>query len=290
MTTKVTDRIVDALPALDGVASLLKRITAPIVGEDAPRPLKDTLVGTWLGHPLHPAVVLAPMGCWTSAMALDVAGHDEASDLLIGLGLASAGVAVATGAAQYYDATTEQRPRRLGALHATANSVAAVLYAASLVQRRNGNRAAGLALSTAGFVAVNAGGWLGGDLSYDLGIGVDHAAFEQPPTAWKAVLDEGELVAGKPKRVEADGAAVLLLRHDDGIHAIGAVCPHLGGPLDEGKIEGETVTCPWHGSVFCLQDGKLLHGPATAPVTRYEVRVTNGKIELRSADDPAETG
>lgn len=287
MTRKRSDRIVDATPMLDSIAAVLQRAFAPLAGEDAPRPLKDALVGKWLGHPFHPAVVLLPIGCWTSAFALDLAGEDDASDLLIGLGLASSAAAMATGAAQWYDATNDARPRRLGALHATVNTAAVALYGASLLARRKGNRGAGVALSSLGYAVVSLGGLLGGDLAYDLGIGVDHAAFAQLVTKWKEVLDEAELEPGRPKRVEVDGAAVMLLRHEDGIHAIGAICPHLGGPLDEGKIEGETVTCPWHGSVFGLTDGCLLHGPATAPVAQYETRVRAGKIELRSRDDQA---
>lgn len=287
MARKLSDRLVDAAPYLDGVAAVLQRAFAPIAGEAAPRPLKDALVGKWLGHPLHPAVVLLPIGCWTSSFALDLAGEEEASDLLIGLGLAGSAAAMATGAAQWYDATNDIRPRRLGALHATVNTAAALLYGASLFARRNGNRSAGVALSSLGFAVVNLGGLLGGDLAYDLGIGVDHAAFSPPIAKWTSVLDDSELAAGKPKRVEVGGTAVMLLRHEDGIHAIGAICPHLGGPLDEGKIEGETVTCPWHGSVFGLQDGCLLHGPATAPVAQYETRLRAGKIQIRGHDDRA---
>lgn len=281
MAKKVTERLVQRMPWLDGVAEVMKKVWGPIAGESAPRPLKDTLVGTWLGHPLHPAVVLLPIGFWTSSFVLDLFGEEDSADLLLMLGLASSTPAMATGAAQWMDATTNDNPRRLGVLHAAVNTIGTGLYAASLVARRNGNRGSGVALSTAGFAFVNLGGLLGGDLAYDLGIGVDHSAFEEPPTKWTEVLDETELKPGKPKRVEVDGAAVMLLKHEDGIHAIGAVCPHLGGPLDEGEIDGETVTCPWHGSVFCLKDGKLLHGPATAPVESYEVKVQKGRVSIR---------
>lgn len=74
---------------------------------------------------------------------------------------------------------------------------------------------------------------------------------------------------------------VMLLRLDGEVVAISATCTHLGGPLDEGKIEGDTVTCPWHGSVFCVRDGKLLHGPATMPEPSFEVRVQDGRIAVR---------
>jgi nitrite reductase/ring-hydroxylating ferredoxin subunit/uncharacterized membrane protein len=281
MAKKVTERLMQRMPWLDVVAEGMKKVWDPIAGESAPRPLKDVLVGTWLGHPLHPAVVLMPIGFWTSSFALDLAGEEDAADLLVALGLISTAPAMATGAAQWMDATTNDNPRRLGALHATVNTLGAGLYAASLIARRNDDRGRAVALSTAGFVLVNLGGLLGGDLAYDLGIGVDHSAFEQPPDKWTDVADEEQLEEGKPLRVEVDGAAIMLLKHGDGIHAIGAVCPHLGGSLDEGKIEGETVHCPWHDSVFCLKSGKLLHGPATAPVESYEVKVQEGKVRVR---------
>jgi len=283
MSKKLSDRLIERVPGLDGIAGALQKLWDPVVGESAPRPLKDALVGVWLGHPLHPAVVLLPIGFWTSSFVLDLANEEDAADLLLALGLASTAPALATGAAQWFDATNDDKPRRLGALHAAVNTAATGFYAGSLLARKNGNRGMGVALSTAGLALVNIGGWLGGDLAYDLGIGVDHSAFESPPTKWTDVLDETELDDGKPHRVEVDGAAVMLIKHDDGIHAIGAVCPHLGGPLDEGEIDGETVTCPWHGSVYRLTDGCLLHGPATAPVESYEVKTQKGRISIRAA-------
>src|ERR671917_2311059 len=144
--------------------------------------------------------------------------------------------------------------------------------------RQQGRRRSGVTLSPLGLSVNLASAWLGGELAYELGIGVNHAAFEKPPTKWTDVAAVRGLVDGKPRRVEVDGTPVLLLRQGDRIRAIGATCPHLGGPLDEGTIEGDTVTCPWHGSVFCVGDGKLLHGPATFPQPAFEVRLQSGQI------------
>ncbi|MEA2524305.1 MAG: hypothetical protein QOF73_1532 [Thermomicrobiales bacterium] len=282
MRTKIADRLVARMPWLDGIAAGLKAAGEPIVGQEAPRPLKDALVGTWLGHPLHPAVVQFPIGFWTSSLALDLAGQAKAADLTLALGLASTPGAVLTGMAQWQDATTNEAPRRLGALHASLNGVATVLYGASLLQRRRGNRTSGMALAAAGYAIANASAWVGGDLAYDRAIGVDHTAFQQPPTDWVDVLDEGSLVEGVPKRVRAKGYPVMLLKRGRQINAIAATCPHLSGPLDKGAIDDDTVTCPWHGSVFCLSDGKLLHGPATAPVTVFDVRVEGERIFVRA--------
>jgi nitrite reductase/ring-hydroxylating ferredoxin subunit/uncharacterized membrane protein len=286
MRTKISDRLVAAMPWLDRVAGVLQSVGEPIAGQRAPRPVKDALVGTWLGHPLHPAVVQAPIGFWMSSLALDLAGEERAADLTLALGLAGATGAALTGIAQWQDATNDAAPRRVGALHASLNVVATVLYGASLLQRRRGNRSSGVTLATAGFAAANVSAWLGGDLAYDLGIGVDHTAFQQPPTEWVDVLDADALQEGVPKRVRAKGYPVMLLKHGERIDAIAATCPHLGGPLDKGQIDGDAVTCPWHGSVFCLTDGALRHGPATSPVVAFDVRIAEGKIGVRAR--PAE--
>ncbi len=58
------------------------------------------------------------------------------------------------------------------------------------------------------------------------------------------------------------GRDVLIVRAADGsIAAIGAKCTHRGAPLVEGTLEGNTLTCPWHGSQFEIPTGKLTHGP-----------------------------
>jgi len=278
---KISDRLVEAMPWLDKTAEAMQKAAEPILGQDAPRTPRDLLYGTWLGHPLHPAVIVLPIGFWSSTMVLDLVGEERAADLTLGFGLVTALGAAATGVAQWQDTTNRDKPRRLGALHAALNTVATGLYGASWLLRRRGARGAGVALSTAGLGIATASAWIGGHLAYDLGIGVDHTAFYVPPDEWTDVLAEGELAEGTPKRVELGDVPVMLLRRGDEIFAISATCNHLGGPLDEGKIEGETVICPWHGSVFCLRDGKLLHGPATMPEPAFEVRTENGRIAVR---------
>jgi nitrite reductase/ring-hydroxylating ferredoxin subunit/uncharacterized membrane protein len=282
MGSKITDRLVATMPWLDGVASVLAKVGEPIVGQSAPKELKDALVGVWLGHPLHPAMVQLPIGFWTSSVALDALGHEEAADVTLALGLATATGAALTGMAQWQDTQNQEPARRLGALHASLNTVATVLYSASLHQRRNGNRSRGVTLSTAGFAIANVSAWLGGDLAYDLGIGVDHTAFDKEPGDWVDVLAETDLQEGKPKRVLAKDYPVMLLKRGLNIQAIAATCPHLSGPLDKGDIDGDTVICPWHGSTFCLDDGSLIHGPATAPVASFDVMVEGGRVFVKA--------
>jgi nitrite reductase/ring-hydroxylating ferredoxin subunit/uncharacterized membrane protein len=272
---------------LDGVASTMEQAFEPVLGQDAPRGPRDFLYGTWLGHSLHAAVITVPVGSWSAAMVFDLMGEERAADLSLGLGLLGAAGAAVTGAAQWQDTTNEEAPRRLGALHALLNVAATGLMAGSWLMRQQGRRGSGVALSSLGLGINLASAWLGGELAYELGIGVNHAAFEKLPTDWTDVAALKDLLDGKPKRVKANGTPVLLLRQGDRIRAIGATCPHLGGPLHKGAINGDTVSCPWHGSVFCLDDGALIHGPAMMPVAAYEVRIEEGRVAIRAnAEQP----
>src|SRR5690349_7885125 len=201
-TVGLEHELAHRLPWLDGVAATMEKAFAPFLGQEAPRGPRDLLYGTWLGHPLHSAVVTVPVGSWSATMIFDLMGEERAADLSLGLGLAGAMGAAVTGAAQWQDTTNDEEPRRLGALHALLNVAATTLMASSFVLRKRGQRGTGVALSTAGLGIGLASAWLGGELAYDLGIGVDHAAFETPPMDWTTVAALDDLQDGKPLRVE----------------------------------------------------------------------------------------
>ena len=97
------------------------------------------------------------------------------------------------------------------------------------------------------------------------------------------MLDAAELEEGRPRVVRAGDTEVLLYRQGDRLHALWASCTHEGGPLAEGDFADGCVICPWHGSTFRLADGKVVRGPAAASQPTYQVRVTDGKIEVRAA-------
>jgi nitrite reductase/ring-hydroxylating ferredoxin subunit len=97
-------------------------------------------------------------------------------------------------------------------------------------------------------------------------------------------LPDYDLPAGVPRRVTLGTHAILLYREDDEIHAIGAVCAHAGGPLEQGEFYDGCVQCPLHDSVYDLRTGKVVHGPSTYSQPHYEVRVADGMIEVRAAE------
>lgn len=264
----------EGLEVLDGVSDALSGLV-----NSAVRPVKSLLSGTWLGHPLHPLLTDVPIGCWTGAVALDLVGGEASAgaiDPLVGVGALTALPAVVSGLSDWADSYGGER--RLGLVHALTNAAALALFASSLVSRHQARR-----LRLLGFATVSIGGYLGAHLSFSQGLGVDHQVFLEKPEDWVDALDAATLEEGRPTAATG-GARVMLYRQGSEIYAISDVCPHAGGPLHEGEVdEALCVTCPWHGSRFRLSDGQVVRGPASAPATLYEARVSEGRIEVRVA-------
>ena len=282
---ELVHRLATAEP-IDKVAKPVASKVADVVGHGT---VKDVLSGTWLGHPLHPMLTDLPIGFWTSAFVLDLVGGKRsraASDRLIGLGILSAVPTAAAGLSDWSDYLGEER--RVGAVHAAANAVALGLYSWSWMARRGGRRKAGLTLALLGAGAATAGGYLGAHLIYRQGVGTDRNAWKHEGDEWVDVADDLALVEGRPLVVKVGDDDVLLAKTPAGlVAAISNVCGHAGGPLNEGELDGEgCVTCPWHGSVFRLADGHVVHGPATGHQPRYEVRSEAGRLALRRVRSP----
>jgi nitrite reductase/ring-hydroxylating ferredoxin subunit/uncharacterized membrane protein len=247
------------------------------------RAVKDLLNGTWLGHPVHPVVTDVPVGAMTMAALFDLAGQDTAADVSVATGLAAMAASAATGAADAVD--TYGRPRVLATVHATCMVASTTAYAGSLLLRLgpSGGRPLARALSLAGYAALSAGAYLGGDLVFRMGNGVDRHAFAGGGPKWKS-LDVSEVPAGTLVRAKHGSDALVLYRAADGdpIQALAATCAHAGGPLDKGSFEDGCIVCPWHGSRFRLLDGRLVHGPSVYDQPAYDVRVTpEGGLEAR---------
>ena len=288
------NRLANLARTLDGVQSRMERATVldPVADEVAgwsdrllPHGVtRDVASGLPIAHPLHPLLVTVPIGSWTAASWLDLTGGDrKAARRLVGLGILGALPAVVTGVNDWL--TTGGGERRVGITHALVNDVALTLYGASWLARRRGRQVKGTLLALTGFAVTAVGGWLGGGITYALGVGVDTTAFQKLPTDWTDVAAESDVRAGTATKGDADGVPVLLVRDGGRIVALADRCTHRGGPLHEGDLGPDCITCPWHGSRFAL-DGTVLAGPATRPQPSLEVRVVAGRVEVRRADEP----
>ena len=278
----------DLTERLGGVAVLdapAKRAGTAVRGAFKPGPARDLLAGTWLGHSLHPLLTDVVIGTWTSALLLDLLGGDrdgDATERLIGVGLAAYGPTAATGALDWADTEpVSDGVRRIGAVHAAANATAFALQAASLAARRRGDRRRGVALSLAGAAAVSGGGYLGAHLSFARGVGVDQNAFDPGPADWTDVLAASGVTEGAPVGADAGGTPVVLVRGAGGVRALHDRCSHRGCSLAEGTLDGDVIECGCHGSRFRLDDGGIERGPASSPQPAYDVRERDGRIEIR---------
>jgi nitrite reductase/ring-hydroxylating ferredoxin subunit len=268
---------------LDRVADALQPRVAAVLGRS--QRLRDLLDGRWLGAPLHPVLTDVPIGAWTASVVLDVVGDRSsptarAADPALAIAVASA---LPTAAAGLSDWThLRGRERRVATLHASLNLAGVAFALASLAARASGRRGLGRGLSLAGFATSGFAAHLGGKLTFDMGVRVNRTAWEQPGDEFVAVLDDDEIPDRDVVRVEVDGVPVVVARCAGGeICGIAATCSHLGGPLDEGEREGDTIICPWHRSRFDLRTGEVLAAPAVYAQPRYEARLRDGRIELR---------
>src|SRR5215470_7840304 len=278
-------------PFTERLSDTLQHWIGVIVGSQRkpPRRLKSLLNGTWLGHPLHPVMTDVPITAWMITAVFDIiwliahptwAAYGAFVTVIVGL-LGALG-AIVTGLTDWSD--TYGAERSIGFNHALFNTCATILYLVSFILRLlagPGDGIAAVILGLVGLASVLYAAYLGGDIVFTKGTGVNHTAWEAAGEDYEAVMPLESVEENKLYRVTVAGVPVALLRQGLQLYAISATCPHAGGPLDEGKLDSDVVECPWHGSRFCMRDGRVLTGPATVNAPRYDVRVRNGQIEVK---------
>jgi len=280
------DRLADT-NRLDAVIEPAQRLLHKLL---RPSPVKDVLHGVWLGHPLHPALAQVPLGAWMSAGLMDVLpGNQKQARTLIAAGIASAVPTALAGSADLSEMEIGQR--RVGAVHAVANSAAVALYVGSLIARGRGAERLGRSLAFAGLGLASSSAAVGGHLAYHQSGGASHAATTARTLShdWIDLGPLTDLPEGKPVlRVNKDSdrpASLCVVRRGTDAHVLVDACSHLSGPLHQGdltEIKGEQcLVCPWHGGTFALSDGRALRGPATAAVTVLRTRVIEGRLQAR---------
>jgi nitrite reductase/ring-hydroxylating ferredoxin subunit len=102
---------------------------------------------------------------------------------------------------------------------------------------------------------------------------------------WTVVGAAADLPDREAVEVAIEGDEVLLYRRGEQLFGISNRCTHQGAQLHEGPIKSfgsiMAVTCPAHGSMFSLNDGRVVRGPAMHPVAAYEVRIRDEQVEVR---------
>jgi nitrite reductase (NADH) small subunit/3-phenylpropionate/trans-cinnamate dioxygenase ferredoxin subunit len=107
---------------------------------------------------------------------------------------------------------------------------------------------------------------------------------KRPP--FVRVASVGEFAEGTVKHVLVHDKPIALCRVEGEFYAVNAVCPHMGGPLGSGKLEGCVLTCPWHRWTFDVRTGQPDH-PGGHSVSAYEVRVEGEDVLVGWLKRPA---
>jgi len=89
-----------------------------------------------------------------------------------------------------------------------------------------------------------------------------------------------DIPVGDTKVIKIDNREILLVHLESGIYALANSCAHGACRLGYGRLEGETIRCLCHGSVFNVRTGEVLNGPATTPQPTFRVVVEDGEITL----------
>ena len=250
--------------------------------------LQDFLNGSWLGHPTHPVVTDVVVGGATVLVVFDLAAMlfgatdlETAALVVVAITALSALSAVVTGLTDFKD-TAKGDERNVAILHGVVNIVATVAYLASFGVRVGGAVDAGRWLSLAGALILAGGAYVGGHLVFKYGYMVNRNAFARGQRAkeYTPVVATADVPESTPTKVMLGTTALVVVRRGDLAYALKATCSHAGGPLAEGKLEGDTIVCPWHASAFRLSDGAVRHGPATTRQVAYRTRIANGQVEV----------
>lgn len=280
-------RVLDEYAPLDRVSKSTRHAferaarSAPAV-----RALVRALNGTWLGHPLHPAITDVPIGAWTLAVLFDSLslcgreGYARAADVAVDCGLAAALPAIVTGSIDWIAARSHGR--RIGYVHGLANIASTGLYAASAIMRARGKaRTVAVGCAYAGYACTVAAAYLGGDLVYEHRVGVRREPTPEPPSEFTRAIEEAAVPPNGLVRAQAGDYPLVLFRKDGGVGAVAELCPHKGGHLSEGELREGSVVCPWHNFAFALCDGHPVVGETPYSLDVFETRIREGYVEVR---------
>src|SRR4030088_3068068 len=228
MFNHVVNRFIDRQRWLEPVADFLQKLVAgsyKLLGNPG-RALKTFLNGTWLGHPLHPVITDIPIGAWTLAVLFDIIylfrgthGWISAADVAIFVGLLAALGAAVTGYTAWSD--TIDRERRVGVAHGLLNTVAIVVYLVSLIiSRSGGSRGLAIVLALIGYAVILTAAFLGGEMIFSIGTGVNHPPWQEGPTKSTRVMLEGQLIDNMPVKAVAGDTPILLYKKGNTVCAI----------------------------------------------------------------------
>ena len=247
-------------------------------------------------HPIHPMLIAFPIGLWTASLAFDLSGVVLRDPALWSAGFycAIAGsvgavLAAVPGVIDLFSVVPPKSSAKTrGLIHGAVNTLILILFIGEAIYRGSPetppDRVA-LLTSLLGVALLGYSGWLGGTLAYRNQIGVDHRYAgagkwqERTLKDWaQPVCNSSELADGQMMLANIGGERVVVGKCSEGIIAFGDRCTHKGGSLADGTLIGCAVQCPWHGSQFNVNNGRVITGPAGRAIKTYETRIEAGEV------------
>jgi nitrite reductase/ring-hydroxylating ferredoxin subunit/uncharacterized membrane protein len=250
-------------------------------------------------HPIHPMLIVLPLGLFLGSWIFDLIGKATNNELLWAAsyycaitGIVGGFCAAIPGLIDWIGVVPPRSSaKNRGLLHAGLNTLALIAFIAIAVHRSSSIAEPGafeLGLMTITIVVLGISGWLGGTLSYRNQIGVDHRYAnagqwkERSLESWaRPACNQSELSEGQMMLVRVGGERVVVGRCPEGIVAFSDHCTHKGGPLSDGAIVGCTVQCPWHGSQFDVHSGRVVAGPAKSKIDVYQIEIRSGEVYVQ---------
>jgi nitrite reductase/ring-hydroxylating ferredoxin subunit/uncharacterized membrane protein len=271
----------------NGIATVMNAVYRGLGGPG--KLLQDFLNGSWLGHSLHPVLTDVVVGASTTAVLLEVLGWLGVTGLrdallwTLALTWLSAVATILTGLTDFKD-TASGNERNLAGMHGVINIIATIgFFLAFLAKLGPSASATGAVLLIVSYGIISLGAYIGGHVVFKYGYMVNHNAFARGKRAaeFTAVLPTASLPEATPTKAALGTTQLVLVRRGDIVYALKETCSHAGGPLAQGRLQGDTIVCPWHGSTFRLDDGAVRHGPAASRQVAYRARITGDQVEVQ---------
>ena len=256
-------------------------------------------------HPIHPMLIPFPIAFLTGTFACDIVAKlsDSTDSAMIAYYLAIAGVmsgliAAIPGMVDYAETVPPRSSgKKYAAIHMSANVIVLLIFAGTWFLRNSSDDILAwfpVFLELCGIGLLMFSGWLGGQLGFRYQIGVEHKyanggdwneiGIEETFGNTIPVARPDELEANQMKLIHWRNRRIVLARTETGYVAYDDRCSHQGGSLADGATMRSCVQCPWHGSQFDAISGQVQSGPATRPISTYEVHETATQIELVISD------
>jgi len=248
--------------------------------------LQDLLNGTWIGHALHPLLTDVVVGGATSAVLLLVLGWFGVDQLsvaltwILGLTCLSALATAASGLTDFKDTFGDEL--NVAGMHGIINIVGTIgLIVAFVAALADSGTLLTVALLVS-YALLSIGAFIGGHLVFKFGSMVNHNAFSggKRVKEFTRIAGVAEVPDGTPTKVMLGATALMVVRRGDVAYALKDSCSHAGTSLSTGRLDGDTIICPTHGSTFRMADGAVRHGPATSRQVTYRARVRDAGIEV----------